>query len=65
MKNIKWQHEDTGNVVEFPKGKNPGRRWFKVEEYKKPRINFHTLAIAMRQPLSVVEDFFTSGNRKK
>ena len=29
----KWQHEDTGRFVDMPIGKNPGRRWYPVDQY--------------------------------
>lgn len=26
----RWQHEDTGRLVDMPVGKSPGRRWYRV-----------------------------------
>ena len=31
-KTNKWQHEDTGRLVDMPVGENPGRRWYRVPE---------------------------------
>lgn len=28
----RWQHEDTGRLVDMPVGKYPGRRWYQVKE---------------------------------
>ena len=28
----KWQHEDTGRLVDFPTGENPGRRWYRIAD---------------------------------
>lgn len=30
FKTIRWQHEDTGRIVDMPAGKNPGHRWYKI-----------------------------------
>lgn len=29
-----WQHEETGRLVDFPFGKNPGRRWYLLPQIK-------------------------------
>jgi hypothetical protein len=28
---VKWQHEETGRIVDMPQNKNPGNRWFKIQ----------------------------------
>ena len=28
----KWQHEDTGRLVDMPYGKNPGHRWYRISD---------------------------------
>lgn len=30
IRTIRWQHEDTGRIVDMPVGKNPGHRWYKI-----------------------------------
>lgn len=31
MKTRRWQHEDTGRIVDMPFGKHPGRRWYLIK----------------------------------
>lgn len=28
----KWQHEDTGRIVDMPVGRSPGRRWYRIPD---------------------------------
>ena len=28
---VRWQHDETGRIVELPWYKNPGRRWYRIK----------------------------------